>query len=81
MVASNWASNMDVFSNFDIPQFTQRGVSAAAPATASAAAPAAAPAVHTACFLMSDGDNVQWILDGFATNPSWFGSPDRGCVC
>jgi hypothetical protein len=86
VVASNWASGLDVFSQFDIPQFQQKpappqAAAAAAAAAAAVAAPAApASAVHTACFLMSDGDNVQWLIDGFATGASWFGSPDRGHV-
>jgi hypothetical protein len=29
---------------------------------------------------MSDGDNVQWLLDGMATDAKWWGSPDRGAV-
>jgi hypothetical protein len=64
VVASNWASDLDVFTNFDIPAFFQK-----------AAPPPSPPptAVHTACLLMSDGDNVQWLLDGFATEAQWFG--------
>ncbi len=29
---------------------------------------------------MTDGDNVQWVLNSFATDPAWFGSPQRGTV-
>jgi hypothetical protein len=29
---------------------------------------------------MSDGDNVQFLLDGFATDARWWGSPARGSV-
>ena len=35
---------------------------------------------HTVTFLMTDGDNIQWLLSGFASGPAWFGSPDRGKV-
>jgi hypothetical protein len=31
-------------------------------------------------FLMTDGDNIQWLLGPFSTSPSWFASPDRGLV-
>lgn len=33
---------------------------------------------HTVCFLMSDGDNVQWILNSMAADPKWYGSSNRG---
>lgn len=33
---------------------------------------------HYAAFLMTDGDNVQWLLGTFATDPRWYGSPARG---
>eukprot|EP00041_Stephanoeca_diplocostata_P006420 m.83693 g.83693 ORF g.83693 m.83693 type:complete len:201 (-) comp16351_c0_seq9:3877-4479(-) len=35
---------------------------------------------HTVCFVMSDGDNLQWLLGPWATDPSWFASPQRGSV-
>ena len=33
---------------------------------------------HTVCFVMSDGDNLQWILNNFATEKYWFASSLRG---
>ncbi len=33
---------------------------------------------HTVCFIMSDGDNLQWLLNGFAMDSSWFASKHRG---
>lgn len=36
--------------------------------------------VHTVCFVMSDGDNVQWTLGSFITSTKWYGSPNRGVV-
>ncbi|MDP4197614.1 MAG: GxGYxYP family putative glycoside hydrolase [Bacteroidota bacterium] len=33
---------------------------------------------HTVCFLMTDGDNLQWMLSSFAGNANWYGSGDRG---
>lgn len=35
--------------------------------------------VHTVCFLMTDGDNIQWLLSGFEVD-NWYGSPYRGKV-
>ena len=35
-------------------------------------------AVHTVCIVMSDGDNIQWALNNYATSSSWYGSPLRG---
>ena len=34
--------------------------------------------VHTVCFVMTDGDNIQWLLNWFATDQRWFGSNNRG---
>lgn len=36
--------------------------------------------VHTVCFVMSDGDNIQWILNSLAVSSDWWGSSDRGKV-
>ena len=36
--------------------------------------------VHTVCFVMTDGDNIQWLLNWFATDKRWFGSNNRGKV-
>jgi hypothetical protein len=33
---------------------------------------------HYVAFVMSDGDNVQWLSNDFARSPRWFGSPHRG---
>ena len=86
MVASDWGSNVDFLSGFDIPQFTQKPApqTASVVAAASSSKPgvkaAGANKVHTVCFLMSDGDNLQWLLDNFATGADWWASPDRGKV-
>ncbi len=36
--------------------------------------------VHTVCFLMSDGDNIQWLLNWFITDKRWFGNENRGKI-
>jgi len=33
---------------------------------------------HYVAFVMSDGDNVQWLTNDFSRDPRWFGSPFRG---
>lgn len=34
--------------------------------------------VRYVAFVMSDGDNIQWVTGDFATNPKFYGSPLRG---
>ncbi len=34
--------------------------------------------VHTVCFVMTDGDNIQWLLNWFYTDNRWFGNHNRG---
>ncbi len=36
------------------------------------------PGKHYVAFVMSDGDNVQWLSNEFATGTKWYGSPHRG---
>jgi len=79
VVASDWAINVDVLSNFDIPSFTQKTVPTPLMKEDYNDASSDAPA-HTVCFVMSDGDNLQWVLGGFASDTAHFGSPDRGKV-
>lgn len=35
---------------------------------------------HTVAFLMTDGDNLQWILGPWSVDSRWYGSPERGSV-
>ncbi|TDW54793.1 GxGYxYP domain-containing protein [Kribbella pratensis] len=42
--------------------------------------PAPDPNAHYVSFLITDGDNIQWALGDFPTDPRWFGSPRRGEV-
>jgi GxGYxYP putative glycoside hydrolase C-terminal domain/GxGYxYP third domain/GxGYxYP_N 1st domain len=32
---------------------------------------------HTVTFLFTDGDNIQFLVNSFATDPKWYGSPNR----
>lgn len=41
---------------------------------------ATAAGKHKIAFLMSDGDNIQWMYNAFPIQKQWWGSPDRGTV-
>ena len=36
--------------------------------------------VHTVCFLMTDGDNIQWMTHDFAVSKKWYNADDRGSI-
>jgi hypothetical protein len=67
--ASDWAKNMAPLSS--IPAASQH------PATSHPHPHrhSAENNVHTVTFVMTDGDNFQWLLGGF-TSESWFGAPE-----
>ena len=69
--AADWAMNIATLSNFPTNQTTQKHPSPSPPPSRQN--------VHTVCFLMTDGDNIQWLLDGFSSS-NWYGSPSRGKV-
>ncbi len=68
--AADFANNLSTFTNFNV--------------TAQQHQPSMdtdiIPNRHTVCFIMTDGDNVQWLLGDFADNARWYGSPHRGQV-
>ena len=66
----DWALNLSTLSNFEkeTKQLSHNN------------SPEVIENVHTVCFLMTDGDNIIWLLNDFATNPKWFGSPNRNKV-
>jgi hypothetical protein len=66
--AADFANNLSTYTNFDV-QAQQKYHS---PDTN------IIPGTHTVCFLMTDGDNIQWLLGDFADNHNWYGSPNRG---
>ncbi|HFE53172.1 MAG TPA: T9SS type A sorting domain-containing protein, partial [Bacteroidetes bacterium] len=68
--AADWGVNLSVYSNLEA-ETRQRVFSDSVDSR---------PGVHTVCFVMTDGDNIQWILNDFATSEKWFGSPHRGQV-
>lgn len=68
--AADWALNLSTLSNFNVETKQKNHLDTLINKEG----------VHTVCFVMTDGDNVQWLLNDFATNQNWFGSPDRGKV-
>jgi hypothetical protein len=68
--AADWTENIPVLSNFEV-QLKQH---------THATEINEAEDVHTVCFLVSDGDNYDWLLNEFYTKPEAYGSPNRGKV-
>jgi hypothetical protein len=66
--ASDWASNLSTYTNFDVP-LSQKNESSDTDII---------PNTHTVCFVMTDGDNIQWLTNNFATSTNWYASPNRG---
>ncbi len=69
LIASDHAYNLATLSGFSAPPLKQKRISEPEEEGGN---------VHTVCFLLSDGDNLQWVLNDFATSERWFASPDRG---
>lgn len=70
MHASDFSNNLSVYSNFNIPQQHQINHTDDT---------ILRPGVHTVCFMMTDGDNIQWTGgDGFLRLPNWYGNTRRG---
>ena len=67
---ADWGFNISTLTNFNA-QTTQH---------VSSEYPEIAENTHTVCFLMSDGDNIQWMLNLFAEDSRWFGSENRGLM-
>ncbi|MDG1959101.1 MAG: GxGYxYP family putative glycoside hydrolase [Candidatus Binatia bacterium] len=67
-IAADHAHNIAPLSGIPAHQQTQPNQPAAS----------ASPGKHYASFLMTDGDNIQWLLGTFATDARWYGSPLRG---
>lgn len=72
--AADWAKNVGTLAGFPA------GGDLAQPNNRPPPQPAAPPQRHTVSFLMSDGDNLQWLLNDFATGSAWWGSSVRGSV-
>ena len=68
MVPSDHAYNLSTLSCFPKYSLTQK----------EREVPGTPEAVHTLCIVMSDGDNLQWVLNNFATSSEWYANPHRG---
>jgi hypothetical protein len=76
VIAADWALNLAALGNLNLPaaasQADARGVEEKEEEPTGK---------HTVSFLMSDGDNVQWLLNDWSfTEDNWWNSPDRGSV-
>lgn len=68
MIAADWSYNLSVLSSFPSKPQNQKvtkGIKGE-------------DGFHYVTFIMSDGDNQQWLLGSNYTNKNWFGSPYRG---
>lgn len=69
MVPADHAYNLSTLSGFPLAEIKQK----------ERETPEEEPgSVHTLCVVMSDGDNIQWVLNNFATSSEWYGSSKRG---
>jgi len=66
--ASDYASNLSTFSNFS--------------ATVKQKQPDSTVSndenIHTVCFLMTDGDNIDWLFNQFVDDTNYYANPNRG---
>lgn len=68
LVPADHARNLSVLATFDHEVVGLERATGASPEAG----------IHYVTFLMTDGDNVQWQLNDFATDQRWYGSPLRG---
>jgi hypothetical protein len=66
--ASDWAKNLVSLSNVEVP--------IPVPAGHNPRSEQNETNIHTVTFVLTDGDNLQWLLGSFF-NTEWYGSPDR----
>jgi len=59
--ASDWALNLSTLTNIPAPINKQKENDSFT----------VIPNVHTVCFVMSDGDNIQWLLNAFNDTATW----------
>jgi hypothetical protein len=71
MVAADWARNLSVLSG--VPTGALRQRTNPGPVRAE-------KGVHYVTFVVTDGDNVQWLLTSLQSTATWWASPLRGTV-
>lgn len=69
MIPADHASNLSTLSGFQTAIIDQK--------TAAVSGETGKKA-HTVCIILSDGDNVQWLMNDFTTSSKWWGSSYRG---
>lgn len=72
IIPSDWAPNMSALSNIPAKKNSFRQKAPVKPFEV-------VPNVHTVCFVISDGDNVQWLLGSHDNINNW-NDPDRARV-
>ncbi|WP_152361619.1 GxGYxYP domain-containing protein [Microlunatus speluncae] len=68
-IPGDWAANLACLSGLPAPRLRQRAPIRPRPP---------GRAQHQVAFVVTDGDNVQWMLNDLPTGPNWFASPRRG---
>ncbi len=69
--AADYANNLSVLTNIDASYDQQDSPNTFDTSNSK---------VHTVCFLMTDGDNIQWMTHSFATSKKWYNADDRGSI-
>jgi GxGYxYP putative glycoside hydrolase C-terminal domain/GxGYxY sequence motif in domain of unknown function N-terminal len=70
-IAADHARNLAPLSGISLDRVSQR---------AHGKVPAAEPGTHHVAFLITDGDNIQWMLGDFQSSERWYASPHRGTL-
>lgn len=69
-IAADWSANLSLYSSFEQEEsWKQNNYDATVPETEDK---------HYVAIVMTDGDNLQWMDNGFATDKKYFGSEFRG---
>ncbi len=68
-IPADWAANLACLSGISKPRLRQRApIRPRSPGRTK----------HQVAFVVTDGDNVQWLLNDLPTSPNWFAGPRRG---
>jgi hypothetical protein len=70
-LACDWGRNLSTLSGVRLDRVRQRTRTGTAPAERG---------VHHVTFVVTDGDNAQWLLTSLPDDPKWWASPLRGSV-
>lgn len=75
LVASDWMSNWNVLAlgAADLPPSSVPDLAAGAVVTDDGSS-------YYVALVMTDGDNVLWVLGNYACSPTWYGAPERGAI-